>query len=104
MKKKFFFSIWNYLDFTYIVSNLLLVTQLILYMWAVSFLSFSKFRILESLISIVIVLKMLYYMLLVEQIAPLIELIFLILKKILWFMVVFILFIFAFSVAIYLIG
>jgi hypothetical protein len=93
-------SYWTFFDISYIIMNTLVSLSVVL----PSFIPIESLRILEAILSIVIVLKMLYFMQLIDQIAPLVYVIFRIFYDIAWFMVVFIMILFANSTAFYLVG
>jgi heme/copper-type cytochrome/quinol oxidase subunit 4 len=96
----FFKSIWSYFDIIYFILNTLISLSVIID----AFLDITVLRILEAIFSIVIVIKLLYFMQLIDQIAPLVNMIILILGEFGWFITVFVTLIFAVSTSYYLIG
>lgn len=58
----------------------------------------------EAVISITIWGKLMYFMQLIDQVAPLIKIVILIFRDIGWFMVVYVVILFAFANAFYLVG
>jgi hypothetical protein len=66
--------------------------------------TFEFTRYLEALLSITIWGKLMFYLQLIDELAPLIKIIILIFRDIRWFMIVFIVMIFAFANAFYLVG
>jgi len=61
-------------------------------------------RMLESFLSIIIVVKLVYFMQLIDEVAPIVNTIFLIFKDIIWFVLIVLVFLFALANSFYLIG
>ena len=61
-------------------------------------------RILEAALCFSLLMKSLYFMQLIDEIAPYVNIIFVILNDIVYFMMIFIIFILAFSIVFYLLG
>lgn len=93
-------SMWAYFDIMYIVINSLVSISLV----DGSILTKENLRIVEAFLSIIIILKLVYYTQLIDGIAPLISIIIQIFIDIGWFMVIFCIIIFAFAYSFYLIG
>ena len=63
-----------------------------------------RLRVVESLLAIVIIIKLLYFMTLFDNISPLVNTIWLILGEIGWFMLILVIFMLGFATSIYLVG
>lgn len=98
--KTFLKSIWAYFDILYIITNsfvsICLIDQSIIHI--------SHVRTVEAFLSVIIIMKLVYFMQLIDVIAPLISIIIQIFIDIAWFMLIFVIIIFAFSYSFYLIG
>lgn len=82
----YFRSVWSHMDIIYTVFNALVSLAIL----ADDFISQQSLRVIEGFLALLIVGKMLYFMQLFDQIAPLVTIIGKILKDIYWFMIVFI--------------
>ena len=89
---------WSIVDFIIIVSNFIIVIDIF------NPLGTDKIRIVEVVLILMLWFKNIYYMRLVTEIAPLVESIFVILNDILYFLIIFVIGIFAFSEAFFIIG
>jgi hypothetical protein len=96
----YFRSIWSYFDIIYSILNTLISLSVIID----AFIDIVALRILEAILAIVIVIKLLYFLQLIDQIAPLVNVIILVFEDIGWFIMVFVTIIFAIATSYYLIG
>jgi len=92
-------KIWGWFDVAYIFMNGLINCGQILYTF-----DENNLRIIESMLSLVIIIKLLYFMQLIDDIAPLVNIILLIARDIGWFILLLVISMFAFSMSFYLIG
>lgn len=93
-------SIWVYFDILYIISN----TFVSICLLDRSIMHISHVRSIEAFLSVVIIIKFVYFTQLIDGIAPLISIIIQIFIDIGWFMLILIIIIFAFAFSFYLIG
>lgn len=98
--KTYLRSIWAYFDIAYCVMNGFISVMLI----GDDIIGIENLRIIESILSIIIIGKLIYFTRLVDEIAPLINIILKIFKDIGWFMIVFIVILLCFSISFKLIG
>jgi len=93
-----FVRIWSYVDFTIVLTNFISLLNL--------FYPFErkKIRIIEAILILSMWFKSMYYMRLVNKIAPLVESIFVIMNDMFYFLIVFFIGIIAFAEAFFLIG
>lgn len=98
--KTFLKSIWVYFDILYIISNSFVSICLL----DRSIMHITHVRAIEAFLSVIIIIKFVYFTQLIDGIAPLISIIIQIFIDIGWFMVIFAIIIFAFSYSFYLIG
>eukprot|EP00356_Strombidium_inclinatum_P000429 CAMPEP_0170512186 /NCGR_PEP_ID=MMETSP0208-20121228/66712_1 /TAXON_ID=197538 /ORGANISM="Strombidium inclinatum, Strain S3" /LENGTH=176 /DNA_ID=CAMNT_0010795795 /DNA_START=1716 /DNA_END=2246 /DNA_ORIENTATION=- len=99
--RTYFLQIWSYFDICYIfvngiVSVSLLDNELLM--------SIQTLRIVESFLSLVIIMKLIYFTQLMDEVAPLVNIIILIFQDIAWFMIIFIVCGFSFAICFNLIG
>ena len=96
--KRAFFRIWSIVDFIIIVTNFVTVIN--------KYENFGivKIRIIEAVLILSMWFKSMYYMRLVSAIAPLVESIFVIMNDMMYFLLIFIIGICAFSEAFFIIG
>ena len=64
----------------------------------------SLLRVVESFLSIIIVVKLVYYTQLMDEVAPLVNIIIQVVKDITWFVLLFVISLFCFAVSFFLIG
>ena len=93
-----FVRIWSIVDFIIIVTNYITVINM--------FTPFGtdKIRLVEAVLILMQWFKSMYYMRLVTEIAPLVESIFVIMNDMLYFLLIFVIGIMAFSEAFFIIG
>jgi hypothetical protein len=89
---------WAYLDIMILFSNLIITFSLFIDI------NIKLMRIIEAILIVVILAKSLYFLRLVKEIAPLVDIIMTILNDIKYFMAIFIIAEFAFMCAFYSIG
>ena len=94
-------SFWGWFDVMYIILNGVINIGLLS---PGSLIGSKSLRLIASLLSIVIIVKLLYYMQLMDSVAPLVNIIILIFYDIGWFVIVLVLTMWGFSTAFYLIG
>ena len=92
------YRIWSITDFVIIICNILVFTKIFVNV------PLSFIRIVEAILIILIWFKSLYYMRLVGAIAPLVDSIFVIMREMLYFLLIFIIGIIVLSEAFYIIG
>ena len=90
--------IWSIVDFSIIITNFMTLLNLIFDFGT------SNIRVIESVLILAMWFKSLYYMRLVTEIAPLVESIFVIMSDMLYFLLIFVIGIVAFSEAFFIIG
>jgi hypothetical protein len=98
--KSFFRSVWAYFDIFYVIINTLISLTFL----NNKIIAINNLRKVEAILSIVIVGKLAYYMQLVDEIAPLVNIIIRIFYDILWFVLLLIIALFSLANAFYLIG
>ena len=99
-RKTYFKSPWAYFEMLYIVLNgTISISQM-----NHALMAMSTIRMLESFLSIIIVVKLVYFMQLIDEVAPIVNTIFLIFKDIIWFVLIVLVFLFALANSFYLIG
>jgi hypothetical protein len=98
LKTLVFIRKWSYIDLAIIILNIVIVSSLVFHIeiWVL--------RIIEAFLTLLIYLKSLYFLRLVGNIAPIIDIIFVILNDIGHFMLIFTIGLIAFSHAFYIIG
>lgn len=113
--RKIFDTVWVYYDLLYIFGDIFIAISNIVdfYTWTQEQegvtgdfhqVDVRSVRIVQSILSITIFGKMMYYLQLVDQIAPLVTIIFKVFGDIYWFMVIFILNIFMFATSFFIIA
>ena len=95
---KAFGRLWSQVDFFIIVTNWATVINLV---WEMDL---KKIRIIECILLLMMWFKSLYFLRLVNEIAPLVESIFVIMDDIKYFMLIFIIGVVAFAQAFFVIG
>jgi hypothetical protein len=96
----FFSSVWAYFDIFYVMTNGF-ISVAFLYGDGISI---SLLRVIESFLSIIIVVKLVYYTQLMDEIAPLVNIIIRVFEDISWFVLLFTISLFCFAVSFFLIG
>jgi hypothetical protein len=96
----FFSSIWAYFDIFYVLTNGFISLAFLLG----SVVDIRRLRVIESFLSIIIVVKLVYYTQLMDEIAPLVNIIIKVFNDIFWFVLLFIMCLFCFAVSFFLIG
>ena len=98
MKLLFFKRGWTFIEFTIIISNLLICSSL--------FITYDRVtaRYFEALCIVPLMSKSLYFFRLFGEIAPLIGIIFVILNDIFYFMIIYCVALVAFIIAFYVVG
>ena len=91
--------LWSVVDFIIIVLNYFIVLNHFAFN-----IDIITIRVIEAILSVMLWFKSLYYLSLVGEIAPLVDIIFVIFSEIKYFMVIFIIGLFAFINAFYIIG
>ena len=89
---------WAYLDFCQLAVNLIISSSLFFEINVI------KLRIFEAILSVIMMLKILYFLRLIGEIAPLIDIIFTIIYEIRYFMAIYVIGIVSFIFAFYSIG
>jgi hypothetical protein len=98
--KTFFKQVWAYIDILYFIINSIISIGLIF----PGSIEIHTLRVFMSVLSITIFSRLIHYMQLIDEIAPLVNIIILIFYEIGWFMVIFCVCIFAFANSFYLIS
>ena len=98
LKTLVFHRKWSYIDLAIILLNIIIVSGLVFPI------KISTMRIVEAFLTLLIYLKSLYFLRLVGNIAPMIDIIFVILDDIVHFMLIFTIGLVAFSHAFYIFG
>lgn len=93
-------DIWGWFDLIYILLNGVINAVNI----QKDLMEKKDLRLIQSVLSITIIVKLLYFMQLIDQIAPLVKIIQLIFGDIGWFMVIFLVAMFGFSTSFRLLG
>jgi len=96
----FFSSVWAYFDIFYVLTNGFISLAFL----AGSGINIKRLRLIESFLSIIIVVKLVYYTQLMDEIAPLVNIIIKVFKDISWFVLLFTISLFCFAVSFFLIG
>ena len=98
--KTYFKTIWSFFDIMYVVVNGLVGLALIID----GMIDIKALRMIEATLSIVIIVKLIYFTQLMDEIAPLVNIILMIFNDIGWFMIIFLITAFSFALSFNLIG
>jgi len=98
-------SVWVYFDFFYVVTNgILSSNNIVSYFAGKSFILISRLRVIGSILSIIIFVKAVYFMQLIDAIAPIIRILQRMLADIKVFVLLMLAMIFSFTFSFYLVG